>query len=113
MSLHELHRGQDLGIPSDCNPMGTDMGTHLIEPYEAESFDHLYQPSRYDGTICEPGPTHHQQKMARVRHNIVRAIVVALGVIGASFLVMTAIQQFGAQRDHEVVAQVQGFEGGQ
>lgn len=161
LEFRQPSQSSDLGIPSDCDPHGTDMGlniiagtpmicanprcdkrwteypngerecdrcalptvpvSHLVERYEEEAFGvtaghtgAIWPSSRYDGTICDLGPTHYQQKMARLRHNIARAIVISLGVVGASFLVMAAINQFGAQHGEadQIVAMQHGFGGG-
>ena len=87
--------------------------SHLAEPYEYEAFDHLYQPSRYVGTVCEPGPTFYQQKMAQ-RWRMFRNIAVM--ATGAGFIALSlwaAAHQFGAQPDREIMAQTHGFSGGE
>lgn len=87
-----------------CDRMTNDIHAKAYSPWTVHVQNYnpqppLYHPSRYDGTICDPGLTHYQQKMARLRsiaRTIALTLAVASWVIGASILVMSAIYQSGS-----------------
>lgn len=83
------------GLAEACDHMANHVHAKAYSPWTVPVQNYnpkppLYQPSDYAGTVCEPGPTYYQQKMA-ARWRLFRKIAFSGFVLGAISLSLWAV----------------------